>query len=478
MKFNIIAAIMLFGVVSFMSCDDTTDSIGSSLTDIVDKLDVEADTFTIQSRAIEAGPVIARNIMGYLGRVKDPETGCIINGDFMMQFNVLEGFAMPDIDSIMSRKDGQIIADSCEIRLYYSTFYGDSLSQMKLTAYEMGTPMKEGVAYLSNFDPLKENLVRTDGIRQNRSYTLTDLSESDSVRNNSDYTPNICIKLNGEYTDKDGVKYNNYGTYLMRKYYENPENFRDSYKFVHNVIPGFFVKMTNGLGSMAYIDATQLHIYFRCMSNDSIIKASTSFTGTEEVLQTTTITNDTERLKELAKETNCTYLKTPAGLFTELTIPVEELMFGQENDTINSAKTIISRINNTVDSEYSLDIPKYTLMLPSDSLTTFFANNRLADNKTSFISTYSSTTNAYSFGNISNLINHMYRMKKNGKASENWNKVVLVPVDMQTSSSSSTTAITKISHNMSMSSTRLVGGPDNPYSPLTISVIYSKFNGR
>ena len=69
-------------------------------------------------------------------------------------------------------------------------------------------------------------------------------------------------------------------------------------------------------------------------------------------------------------------------------------------------------------------------------------------------------------------------MKKNGKASENWNKVVLVPVDMQTSSSSSTTAITKISHNMSMSSTRLVGGPDNPYSPLTISVIYSKFNGR
>ena len=38
-----------------------------------------------------------------------------------------------------------------------------------------------------------------------------------------------------EYIDKDGKKYNNYGTYIMRKYYENPALFKNFNSFTRNV---------------------------------------------------------------------------------------------------------------------------------------------------------------------------------------------------------------------------------------------------
>lgn len=471
---------MLF-VIAFASCDDTTDTIGSSLIDEVDKLNVAADTFEITSRTITVDSVLARNITGYLGRVKDPESGAIFNSDYMVQFNTLEDFEMPQKDSLLTwQEKGEVTADSCEIHLYFNSYYGDSLSQMKMTVYEMNEPMREDTAYYSNYSPFPD-LIRTEGIKQSRSYTLADLTEQDSIRVSSDYVSNIRIRLNQEYTDKDGNTYNNYGTYLMRKYYEDPDNFHNTYKFTNNVMPGFFFKITSGLGSMAYIYMTQIYIFFKYnpypdTEQDTIIYANTSFSGTEEVLQTTTFTNDKEKIRELAEDNTCTYLKTPAGLFTEVTLPVDDIMTGHENDTLNTACTEIKRVNNITSSEYSLDIPQTILMIPKDSLWTFFSNNSLPDYKTSYIATFSSTSNSYTFNNISGMINMMYNQKKSGNISENWNKAVLIPVTL--SYATSTTSITKLTHNMSMTSTKLVGGENNQNGPIKISVIYSKFNGR
>lgn len=218
MKIKLLASSLMLLALAFVSCDDNTDSIGSSLIDEVDKINIKADTFEISSRTIIADSVLARNITGYLGRVKDPETGAIINGDYMAQFNTLESFEMPKKDSLVTwQKNREIIADSCEIRLFFNKYYGDSLSQMKLTVYEMDKPMREDTTYYSNYTPFPK-LIREGGIKQNRTYTLADFTEADSVKSNSNYVPNIRIRLNDSYTDKDGVTYNNYGTYLMRKY--------------------------------------------------------------------------------------------------------------------------------------------------------------------------------------------------------------------------------------------------------------------
>lgn len=481
MKTIIYTVIAIMSCITIASCDDTTDSIGNSLTDNMDMLKVTTDTFNVATRSIVADSVLSRSTTGYLGKIRDIETGNYITGDFMAQFSTLENYKLPEKDSIVSLQDGEVIADSCSIRLFYTDYYGDSLATMNITAYEMNEPMKEGVKYYSNFDPIAEGLIRNDGMKVNKTYTLTDLSISDEDRaDESSYTPNIKINLNKPYTDKNGVTYNNYGTYIMRMYYEDPDRFKSSYNFIHEVCPGFYFKTNDGIGSMAYITVSQLNIYFRYL-NDSTYVGTTSFSATEEVLQTTNISNDKQNIADLANDNTCTYLKTPAGIFTEITLPVDEITENHSNDTINTAKISLTRINNNTHDEYSLSAPSTLLMIPKDSLYTFFENGDNVDYKKSFIATYSSSTNQYTFNNISGMITYMADIKKKGLAENSnwlnehpdWNRVVVIPVSVTTNSSSQ---IVKIVHDMSLTSTKLVGGSENPYEPIKINVIYSKFN--
>lgn len=481
MKTIIYTVIAIMSCITIASCDDTTDSIGNSLTDNMDMLKVTTDTFNVATRSIVADSVLSRSTTGYLGKIRDIETGNYITGDFMAQFSTLENYKLPEKDSIISLQDGEVIADSCSIRLFYTDYYGDSLATMNIAAYEMNEPMKEGVKYYSNFDPIAEGLIRNDGMKVNKTYTLTDLSISDEDRaDESSYTPNIKINLNKPYTDKNGVTYNNYGTYIMRMYYEDPDRFKNSYNFIHEVCPGFYFKTNDGIGSMAYITVSQLNIYFRYL-NDSTYVGTTSFSATEEVLQTTNISNDKQNIADLANDNTCTYLKTPAGIFTEITLPVDEITENHSNDTINTAKISLTRINNNTHDEYSLSAPSTLLMIPKDSLYTFFENGDNVDYKKSFIATYSSSTNQYTFNNISGMITYMADIKKKGLAENSnwlnehpdWNRVVVIPVSVTTNSSSQ---IVKIVHDMSLTSTKLVGGSENPYEPIKINVIYSKFN--
>lgn len=486
MKINIIALTVAFFSVVFVACDDTTDTLGTSLTDNMDMLEVSTDTFEVVSCSFVADSVLSRNTVGYLGKIRDPETGNYIAGDFMAQFGTLENYNLPVKDSIVSVDEtGNVVADSCNIRLFYTTYYGDSLATMNITAHEMAKPMKEDVKYYSNFNPMQEGFVRQDGMKVNKTYTLSDLSIDESERaDEGSYTPNIKISLNKEYIDKDGVKYNNFGTYIMRQYYKNPENFKNSYNFIHNVCPGFFFEVNDGLGSMAYISVSQLNVYFR-YKNDSTYVGTSSFAGTEEVLQTTNIINDNGAIKELASDNSCTYLKTPSGIFTEVTLPIDEVKRGHENDTLNTAELTFTRINNNYHGEYALDAPSMLLMIPKDSLYSFFENSDIIDYQKSYVASYDSNYNKYVFNNISSLITFMYNLKEagiaadpnwlNDKKNENWNKVVIVPVTVETNSSSQ---IVKVVHDMSLTSTKLVGGSDNHNGPILLNVVYSKFNHK
>lgn len=492
MKTRSLAALLLL-ITILTACDDTTESIGASLTDNMDHLQITTDTFSITTRSIVADSVLSRNTTGYLGKIKDPETGAYITGDFMMQFNTLEDYFFPTKDSIESKDElGNVYVDSCEIRLYYDDFYGDSLAAMKLSVYELAKPYEEGQNYYSNYDPFEQGYIREDGIVKSKMYALTNMGLSDSLRKSSSYSPNIRIPLNDPYTDKDGKTYKNYGTYILQKYYENPEITKNSYNFIHQICPGFYVKIQEGLGSMATIYNSQLNLYFRYRSKytrdnttkDTTYVGTTTFAGTEEVLQHTHITNDKQTISTLAADNSCTYLKTPAGIFTEMTLPVDEIVYNHENDTLNTAKITLSRINNNTHGDYTLSTPSTLLIVEKDSMYTFFESSKIADNKLTYLSTFAN--NGYTFNNISGLIRHMAEAKEKGLQSNpnwlalhpDWNKVVLVPVSTEYVTVGQNQVLAKVSHDMSMTSTRLVGGSANPNQPIRISVIYSKFSNK
>ncbi len=489
-KKTLLAAIAL-PLMAICSCDEDTVGIGNSISNRADLFSISTDSFQVDSRSLVVDSVISRSEYSYIGRIKDPETGSYITSNYMTQFTLLENESsdiFPPKDSVISLADnGEIVADSCTLNIVVNSWQGDSLAALKLSVLEMGTPVEEGKTYYTNFDPIAKGYIREDGLRENKMFSIVNLQLSDSLRNvqqSGSYYQYVSIPLNKEYTDKAGNTYNNYGTYLMRMFYAHPEYFKNSYSFIHKVCPGFYFKITDGLGLMNEVARTQLTVYFRGKENDTTYVGSKTFTGTEEVLQTTCITNDKKTVARLAADNSCTYLKTPAGIFTEVTLPVDDIKLNHENDTLTSAKIVFNRMNaQSTLSDDLLQEPTQLLMVEKDSLNAFFENLNVADNKTSYLATYSSTKNTYTFSNISNLVNHLYLKKKAGGSDyvathPNWNKVVLVPVKTVTTTSSSyyttTTTITGINNEMSLTSIRLVGGSENAHDPLHITVIYSK----
>lgn len=487
MKILRLLTVLVIAALTFAACDDTTEGIGGSITNKIDNINISNSAFNVTTKSIVADSVLSRNNTGLIGKMKDPETGNYVKGDYMTQLSVLPTFSVDTLDYIKQANKGSIEADSCYLLVSYNASYGDTIAPMKVTAYEMTRPMSEDKEYYSNYDAFEKGWVSENNQHWSSNYNLSNTSD----------VKNFKIYLNKEYK-KDGKTYKNYGSYILQTYAEHPEYFKTNFKFLHNVCPGFYIKNVGGTGNMAKIWNTELIFYWT--RKKTINKDSTAvsigynrFDGTEEVLQLNKIENDTENLKKLASkdQEKCTYLKSPAGIFTEVTLPIEDIMKGHEKDTLNTATISFPRLNNeNEDNPYNFATPSTILMVQKDSLKSFFEKSKLADNRTSYTASYSSTgtyKNAYTFQNIANLVSAMYKNKGKG---ENWNKVVLVPVNVITTTQGYTTVISKINHDMSLASTRLIVGTDDPNKdyttdektgkkvasgPIRIKVIYSKF---
>ena len=462
------------------SCSEDTSNLGYSLTSDVDRFSIETDTFDITTRSIAAGAVLSRNAYSYLGRIKDPETNTYIKCDYTTQFSLLESEAdglFRKSETIVSRdENGLPIVDSCYVHIMINSYQGDSLAAMKLSLMELDTPMKSTDAIYTDFNPESAGIVRTGNgaVKSDKVYSVSDLTLSDSVRNvyrSGSYYAYIKVPLNKEYIDRDGNKYNNYGTYIMRKYYESPSLFKNFNTFIRNICPGFYVKSEDGQGLIIEVAFTQINMYYRYKSDETTLGATCTLNSTDEVLKATHVSYDQSGIDKLVANDTCTYLKTPAGIYTEVTLPIDDIKKGHENDTLTSAKVTFSRMrarNNA--SEVILEEPTSVLLIELDSLYNFFENNGSPDNLSAFLATYNSSQKTYSFNNLSSLVNRMYARK--GK-SVNWNKAVLIPVEVQTSTTSTTTTTSGIANEMNVNSIRLVGGAANRHAPIRMSVIYN-----
>ena len=479
MKILRLLTVLVIAALTFAACDDTTEGIGGSITNDIDNINITSAVFPVATKSMVADSVLSRNNTGLIGKMKDPETGNYVKGDYMTQLGVLPTFSV-DTVAIKQANNDSIEAYGCYLLISYIANYGDTIAPMKVTAYEMTKPMEEDQEYYSNYDAFKNGWVSESNPHWSSNYNLSNTSD----------VKNFQISLNKPYT-KDSKTYNNYGSYILQTYAKHPEYFKTNYKFLHKVCPGFYIKNVGGTGNMAKIWNTELIFQYKRQTKtkdgkDSIIVVSNHFDGTEEVLQLNKIENDTVKLKQLAsQEKNCTYLKSPAGIFTEVTLPIEDIMKGHEKDTLNTATISFPRLNNdNEDNPYNFATPSTILMVQKDSLQSFFEKSKLADSRTSYTTSYSSTgtyKNAYTFQNIANLVSAMYKNKGKG---ENWNKVVLVPVNIITTAQGHTTVISKINHDMSLASTRLKRGVittdsnGKETSPIQIKVIYSKFKEK
>ena len=441
-------------ILSFLflhSCTDDTAGLGLDMMPASDTVRVFYDTYPVPTETFSVDEaVLARTSRSYLGRFTDPETGISASADFITQYHITES----STGNLFPPKIVNDSITSIDVRLYIDDFIGDSLTTFKVSVYDLDTDLDPEADYYTDINP-NDYIDETSEPMSFKWFTLSDRILSEADRTATGYVRHIRIPLPREI-----------GQAIYDSYKEDKSDFTSTYKWLHSGLPcskGLYFKLEYGEGAVAYVYITQIRINYRYY-DDTLKKevdGVTLMSSTEEVIEVTNF--QTEDLDPLVSDPTCTYLRTPAGLFTQLTLPIESI---STTDTINSASIQFKRYNDTSDEKYKLGIPQTLLLVRLDEYNNgFFEKYRVADNKTSYITTFSATGNTYTFSNIAQLINKCIKEKKSGKASANYNKVLLIPV---TTTYDTSKNLVKLNHDFSFNQARLVKNT-------SLNIIYSRF---
>ena len=457
----------IIALLTFTQCDDNTDTVGSSVVPGNDIISAETKTYYATSRSILANDSILANTSDvYLGQYTDEESGTVFTSNFLTQFGCSENFEFP-LEGVIGDT-----ASYTTLRLYFEEYIGDSLNALQCEVYELDNILQEGKPYYTNMSA-------------SEFYDENKQPLAIKTFNAIDYTLHDTI-LNGEYTRHIEIPLpNSIGNRFISLFYETDaegnntgkSHFANAENFINDVFKGVYVKCTSGDGTILKIYRARLDVgfnrYIKSSTGelDSIQYLSAPFYSGKEVLQTNLFDNND--LSTLLSQTGHTYIKTPAGIFTEVTLPILEAV--EDNDTINSARVEFTRYNESGNHGK----PHATLLMVRKSeMYRFFLKNELADSKTSFLTSFASSNNKYIFANIAPLLKNCYREYTEGIAADSewesknpdWNKVVLIPVSTTEDSNGN---IVKIIHNLSYSSIRLRGGDEYE---IPIEIVTSRFN--
>lgn len=483
-----------------ISCDDNTGSMG--IVSDKDGISNSISLYNVTTRSLQMDSVEANSSYSYLGNIIDPETGTTISASYAAQYYCFEGYKYPALSQMVAMKidekgdtvsleRGKVQCDSCELRIYFDDYYGEGNNPMKLRVYALSEKnlLNEDSTYYTNTD-MTQFLADKNTPLAERVFTPMDYNLSESELGSSFHSHNVAIRLDNEI-----------GTKIIQKYFDNPKNFQDSYNFIRNVCPGFYFTISNGDGTMMSVYAGTFNVYFHYADaeSDSIFTGMSRFAATPEVIQSTHFDNsDMSKLIDLSE---ATYLKTPAGICTEMTLPIDEIFSGEHAaDSVNLATITLTRYNKEP-GKFHLDTPQEILMVRKGDMHSFFKNHEVTNSRTSYTAIFDPTYNTYSFTNICRLLAYAKNEKINAvkarldeeyteeefKAEEakwvsenpDWNKVCLIPVKCSyvTTTDNSGNTVKKqssVNHDLGLNSIRLVGGK----TALQMQVVYSKFKNQ
>ena len=180
-------------------------------------------------------------------------------------------------------------------------------------------------------------------------------------------------------------------------------------------------------------------------------------------------------------ETGCTWIRSPFGILTEITLPIDDMK--DESTVLNAAQLRLSSANTPSD-EYKPSVPPTVALIRKEKLKEFFEKNTGVDKVNTFVASYASQYGTYTFDNIAALVEKIYSDRADWIKSNNittgakeayaaahpdWTKMVLVPVRADVSSQRE---VINYRMDLNIHQVKLIGGPDNK---IKIKVIRSSF---
>lgn len=414
-------------LASLFLCSCTKDDgIGLSVQPEEDFMLTHSARVYCSSATEKCDSVLAKSDYLYLGQYADDVFG-ITRAEFMTQIDGRMGnLQLPDtmvtnsgsvsgisigilnaiddhygyIESIRNGRDVKV--DSVLFYIQYSTDYvGDSTALQSVKLYELNKTLPAMNASFSNMKV--EDYCDKSILLGSATYRIC----GDNI---------IKIKLADEYAKKLMDVY-------LNKTVSTQEEFCDLYK-------GFYVSHSFNEGAVITCTSVGLQVFYsfdgdiytQYDGRDTVVKGSeikingrninplvSSFllTANKGVEQVNLFSHPDLDDKLAALESKpYTYIFTPAGLYTNVLIPIEDvkdsIIKGVGTSNISNVMFNAARLKFPVDAinwkTYLSKNPNtYLMMIKRDKIVDFFYNNEYPDARESFVAVYDTATKSYSF---------------------------------------------------------------------------------
>ncbi|MDE6135502.1 MAG: DUF4270 domain-containing protein, partial [Muribaculaceae bacterium] len=373
-----------------MACDDSTSTIGSSLTGANVAIVIDS-AYTLSGRTIPTGPIDPKTAQMLIGAINVPEYGTF-------RSNVVTQFLpATDLDTSTFTIDH---LDEVYLTLQYSrgAFMGDSVTPMGITVYELDRQLPDNIG--SDFDPT--GYYKTTPLGTTTYNTA--IFEDDSLRLHATRNVNIALPLE-------------FGRRLFKAYIDNPADFANGQIFSEKVMPGFYIESSYGSGRVTLFSKTGINMHFFKEFHDEELDADTTFATTYTYMLVTpevisnndldiSLSDDLKRRYQEGKK----LLVAPAGYEVEVEFPLTEIISSYRADS--KSLTIVNGLTmtipiDTIENSSKVTPPPYALMVLKKDKDEFFAKNKLPDNKTSFYAEYNSATKQYAFSSMTPYLQEM-----------------------------------------------------------------------
>lgn len=446
-------AIVLF-MIAFVACEDGLSRLGESIQPGVDDINAKGDTINLTAATYSfKDSVYARTEYGLLGEYIDPVFGKV-KSDYMTEL------FCPDNIEFKNPNNKAITIDSVMLDTEFMYYTGDTVAPMGLSVYEVTEPLK--AYFFTNVDPAKytNNMSKLLGqsIFSIQDVPTEVISGSRIRTISTELDLSLGERFYKEWIDSKGATFKN--SDAMSKFFK-----------------GVYVTTTFGSGTLINTDRTFFNIYYtyqiRNLANtaDSAVVGTFSLPVTPEVIQMNHVKN-TLPAGMLGPSKVQTYLKTPAGVYSEITISLKDIREAVGADRVINAANFKIKGFTEEEEKSGLTRPSFVLIINKDSLKNYFYDQKYSlSNKTSFVVARSVASNTYDLGNMANVINYYTDYYKDQAELPDL-KYLIIPVDAPSYNASvGVGSITDIFNLMYPTSAILRTDPDN----MKMTIISSKY---
>lgn len=471
----------LFSLLTFfatmVSCSGDTGLAGESLLSEQDRIIVGCDTFSMHSSLCEARQIYSTPDSFLLGEC-DSRFGTI-HADILAQFTCPIGFEYPANAEV----------DSVCLFFYYTSWFGDANTPMSLSIYEID---KQSLAYTEPYahDVNIEDFctVEASNMVLARERILVAGHPTDSVYNSytNTYLPYVRMRLMDEFAQR----------FFAKQDFTSLAGFTNDFK-------GLYIQSNFGSATLLHVSDINLGVYYHFsyekQGRDTVVSDIKGFYANREVRQVNRyiyLNEDYEALRADSNSVN--YIVSPANLYTRVSLPIAEISrniigsIGEKRPYINKAEITLEVLNNNGDAKKTRDDwaqpAKHMLLIKESAVDRFFSKHELPSDTCAILASLTSVTDGndstrtyYSYNLASLLTETIRQIEKDSTIEEDMN-MLLIPVSVETGTTSSTygsyntssSSIMGVKHEQTVTATVIRSAQDAEH-PLSMEVVYSGF---